>query len=39
VCEFFGYYYHGQTCQTFRDVITVSGDTLADKYERKMARI
>jgi len=39
VYEFFGCYYHGYTCQTVRDVITVSGDTLADKYERKMARI
>jgi len=39
VYEFFGCYYHGHTSQTLRDVITVSGDTLADKYERTMARI
>jgi len=39
VYEFFGCYCHGHTCQTLRDVITVIGDTLADKYERTMARI
>ena len=35
--EFLGH--HGHTCQTLRDEITVSEDTLADKYERTMARI
>ena len=39
VYKFFSCYYHGHTCQTLRDVRTVSGDTLADKYKRTMARI
>ena len=32
-------YWHGCTCQPFRDVITTNGDTLAAKYERKKARL
>ena len=39
VYEFFGCYFHGHTCQAFRDVTTMVGDTLADRYERTMARI
>ena len=39
VYEFFGYYYHGHNCQPLRDVSTVNGDTLSDRYERMMARI
>ena len=39
VYEFMGCYYHGHTCQQFRDVTTVVGDTLAERYERTMARI
>jgi len=39
VYEYFGCYYHGHICQTMRDLITVSGVTLDDKYERTMARI
>ena len=35
---FFGCYFHGHTCQPFRDVIT-SGDTLAEQYERTMSRL
>ena len=31
--------YHGHTCQPFRDVTTMVGDTLAERYERAMARI
>jgi len=39
VYEFFGCYFHGYTCQTFRNVITMNWDTLAERYERTMARI
>ena len=39
VYEFFGCYYHGHTCQPLRDVSTVSGESVANKYERTMARI
>ena len=39
VYEFFGCYYHGHTCQTFRDVCTISGETLSDRYESKKARL
>ena len=38
VYEFLGCYYHGHMCQPFRDVCTTSGETLDDRYERKMAR-
>jgi hypothetical protein len=38
VYEFMGCYYHGHTCQPFRDVTTAVGDTLAERYERTMAR-
>jgi hypothetical protein len=38
VYEFMGYY-HGHTCQPFRDVTTAVGDTLAERYERTMSRI
>jgi G:T-mismatch repair DNA endonuclease (very short patch repair protein) len=38
IYEFLGFY-HGHTCQPFRDVKTMGGDTLADRYERTMARI
>ena len=31
IFEFFGCYFHGHTCQPFRDVITTSGDTLAER--------
>jgi G:T-mismatch repair DNA endonuclease (very short patch repair protein) len=39
VYEFMGCYYHGHTCQPFRDVTTAVGDTLAERYEGTMARI
>ena len=39
VYEFMGCYFHGHTCQTFRDVTIMVGDTLAERYERTMARI
>lgn len=38
VFEFLGCYWHGYTSQTFRDVSTKDEDTLAEKYERTMAR-
>ena len=37
VYEFFGCYFHGFTCQPFRDVSTTNGDTLAARYEQTMA--
>jgi len=36
---FFGYHWHGHTCQPFRDVINLNGDTLAGRYERSMSRL
>ena len=39
VYESLGCYFHGHTCQPFRDVTTMVGDTLAERYERTMARI
>jgi hypothetical protein len=39
VYKFFGFYFHGCTCQSFRDVITTNGDTVAAIYERTMARL
>jgi len=39
VYEFLGCYFHGHTCQSFRDVPTQSKETLADRYERTMTRL
>jgi len=39
VCEFRGCFWHGHTCLPFRDVTTVAGETLAERYEHTMARI
>ena len=39
VYEFLGCYYHGHTCQPYRDVCTLRGDTLGERYERTMMRI
>jgi G:T-mismatch repair DNA endonuclease (very short patch repair protein) len=39
VYEFYGCFWHGYTCLPFRDVITVAGETLAERYEHTMARI
>jgi len=36
---FFRCYFHGHTCQPFRDVIAKSGDTLAKRYERTISRL
>jgi len=36
VYEFFGCYFHGNSCQPFRDVIAMNGDTLTEMYERTM---
>ena len=37
--EFYGCFWHGHTCQPYRDVSTMSGETLADRYERKITRL
>ena len=39
VYEFLGCFLHGHTCQPSRDISTMSGDTLADRYAQTMARI
>jgi len=39
IYEFFGCFCHGHTCQPFRDVSTMSGDTLAERYECTMSRL
>jgi len=39
VYEFLGCYYDGCTCQPFRDVKTLGGETLAERYEQTLARI
>ena len=37
--EFFECHFHSYKCQPFRDVSTLSGDTLAERYERTMSRL
>jgi hypothetical protein len=37
--EFQGCYYHGCTCQPFRDVKMLGGDTLSERYKQTLARI
>jgi G:T-mismatch repair DNA endonuclease (very short patch repair protein) len=39
VCDFNGCYWHGHSCQPFRDVHTLAGDTLAERYEKTIARL
>ena len=39
IYELFGYFWHGDTCQPFRDVCTLSCDNLAKRYERTMSRL
>ena len=39
VYEFFGCYFHGHTCEPFRDVTTMNGDTIAEWYERMILRL
>ena len=34
-----GCYFHGHTCQPFRDVTTMVGDSLNERHERTMVRI
>jgi len=35
--EFFGCYYHGHTWQPFRDITTLTGDMVAERYEQTMS--
>jgi hypothetical protein len=37
--SFSGVYFHGCTCQPFRDVITTNGDTMAARYDLTIARL
>jgi len=39
ICQIFRCHFHGHTCQPFRDVITLNGDNLAERYERTMSRL
>jgi G:T-mismatch repair DNA endonuclease (very short patch repair protein) len=39
VYEFLGCFWHFHTCLHFRDVSTVFGETLADRYEQTMDRL
>jgi G:T-mismatch repair DNA endonuclease (very short patch repair protein) len=39
VYEFLGCYYHECTCQPFRDVKTLSGETLAERHEHTLSRL
>jgi hypothetical protein len=39
VYEFCGCYYHKHTCLTYRDIATMGGGTLAQRYEKKIARL
>ena len=39
VYDFFGCFWHGHTCQPFRDVATLSGETMAERYERTITRL
>jgi len=39
ICEYFGSFWHGHKCQPFRDVATLSVDTLEERYERTMSRL
>ena len=38
VYEFLGCFYHGDTCQPFRDVTTL-GDIIAERYEKTTERL
>ena len=38
VYEFYGCFYHGHTCQPYRDVNSKNGKILDDRYERRMTR-
>jgi len=39
VYEFLGCFWHRQNCQSFRDVTSLSGDTLAERYDGTMSRL
>jgi G:T-mismatch repair DNA endonuclease (very short patch repair protein) len=39
VLEFLGCFWDGHTCLPFRDVTTMCGDTLSQRYEQTPARI
>ena len=39
VYEFLGCYYHGHSCQPYRDVCTMRVDPLEEIYERTMVRV
>ena len=39
VSEFFGCFFHGHTCQPFRDVSTMSGDNLEEMYGCTVSRL
>ena len=39
IYESFGCFNHGLICHPFRDVKMMGGDTVAERYERTMARI
>ena len=39
VYAFLGCYYHGSTCQPFRVVKTIGGETLAERYKHSLSRI
>jgi G:T-mismatch repair DNA endonuclease (very short patch repair protein) len=39
VLELLGCFWHGHTCLPFRDVPTMCGDTLSQRYEQTLARI
>jgi G:T-mismatch repair DNA endonuclease (very short patch repair protein) len=39
VYEFLGCFFHGDTCQPYRNIPTVNEETLAQRYERTMSRI
>ena len=39
IYEFFGCFFDGHTCQTFRNINTMCGDTLAEIYVRTMSQL
>ena len=39
IYEFFGCFWHGHNCKPFRGDSTMSGDTLAERYERTISRL
>ena len=38
IYDSFEYYFHGRTCQPFRDATAMRGGTLAERYERTISR-